>query len=53
MNAGKVETLILDKKSGVLSQIKTNIFCSKKKSEWALDQVRNIRIVKLRDMWNI
>jgi len=46
MNAGKVETLILDKKSGVLSQIKTNIFCSKKKSEWALDQVRNIRIYK-------
>lgn len=46
MNAGKVETLVLDKNSGVLSQIKTSIFCQKKKAEWALDQVRNIRIYK-------
>ena len=46
MNAGRVETLILDKNTGVLSQIRTSIFCQKKKTEWALDQVRNIRIYK-------
>jgi hypothetical protein len=46
MHAGKVETLILDKKSGILSKIKVSIFCSKNKTEWALEQVRNIRIYK-------
>lgn len=37
MHAGKVESTLFDKQSGILSKTKTSIFCKKSSTEWALD----------------
>ena len=37
MYAGKIESLIFDKTSGIASKEKLSIFCKKKKTEWAID----------------
>jgi len=46
MYAGKIEQVILDKQQGVMSKVKTSIFCQKQQSDWALEQIRNIRVFK-------
>jgi len=46
MYAGKVESLVIDKQSGVMTKVKTNIFCRKAQQEWAIDQIRNLRVFK-------
>ena len=37
MYAGKVETLVFDRQVGLISVIKTTIFCKKQTKEWAMD----------------
>ena len=46
MHAGKVESTLFDKQSGILSKTKTSIFCKKSSTEWALDQINNVRVFK-------
>ena len=46
MYAGKVESLIFDREIGIMSQVKTSIICKKKQRDWALDQIKNIRVFK-------
>ena len=46
MYAGKVESLVIDKQAGVMTKAKTNIFCRKAQQEWAIDQIRNLRVFK-------
>ena len=46
MHAGKIEQVIFDKEIGILSYIKTSIFCKKKITDWAINQIQNIRIFK-------
>ena len=46
MYAGKVESIIFDKQVGILSKIKTSVFCHKNSTDWALEEVRNIRVFK-------
>ena len=44
--AGKVNTVIFDKTSGILSKVKTSIFCKKDQTDWAIDQIKNVRVFK-------
>lgn len=44
--AGKVHTIIFDKQAGILSKIKTTIFCKKDQTDWAIDQIKNVRVFK-------
>ena len=37
--AGKVESVVFDKYTGIVGKIKTTIFCSKKRLDWELDQI--------------
>ena len=46
MNAGKVDQVILDKQIGIMSKVKTSIFCQKETTDWALDQIKNVRVFK-------
>lgn len=46
MHAGKVETVVFDNEKGLVSKIKTSIFCRKRTEDWALEQIRNIRVFK-------
>ena len=44
--AGKVEQIIFDKQLGILSKVKTTIFCTRKVTDWSLDQIQNVRVFK-------
>ena len=44
--AGKVESVIFDKQTGIVGKIKTSIFCTKKRLDWELDQIQNVRVYK-------
>ena len=46
MYAGKVDTLIFDRNIGIMSKNKTSIFCKKKTKDYALDQIKNVRVFK-------
>jgi len=46
MYAGKIEQINLDKEVGILSRSKMSIFCQKETTEWALDQIINVRVFK-------
>ena len=46
MHAGKVETVVFDNEKGLVSKIKTSIFCRKKTEDFALEQIRNVRVFK-------
>lgn len=46
MHAGKVESVVFDKQLGILSKVKTSIFCNKDTTDYALDQIRNVRVFK-------
>lgn len=35
--AGKINSVVLDKRMGVMYQEKVNILCKQKKTEWALE----------------
>jgi hypothetical protein len=41
-----IESVILDKKNGTISKGKISIFCQERKSEWAIAQIKNIRVFK-------
>ena len=44
--AGKVESIIFDKQTGIVCKVKTTIFCTKKQLDWELDQIVNVRVYK-------
>lgn len=46
MHAGKVLTVTFDKEVGILTQIKTSIFCRHVPTDWALDSIVNVRVFK-------
>lgn len=44
--AGKVESVIFDKQTGIVGKVKTTIFCTKKQIEWSIDQIQNVKVYK-------
>jgi len=44
--AGKVESVIFDKQTGIVGKVKTSIFCTKQQVDWSLDQIQNVRVYK-------
>jgi hypothetical protein len=46
MAAGKIQTLVLDRRQGVMVRERVSLFCQKRTSEWALSQVANVRVFK-------
>ena len=44
--AGKIESVVFNKDEGLISRIKTSIICRKQTTEWALDQIVNVRVFK-------
>ena len=44
--AGKVESVIFSKDDATVSKVKTTVICTRQVTEWALDQVINVRVFK-------
>merc|ERR1712072_1667010 len=44
--AGKVESVIFDKQTGIVGKVKTTIFCTKNRVDWSLDQIQNVKVYK-------
>mmetsp|Transcript_1774 Transcript_1774/g.2305 ORF Transcript_1774/g.2305 Transcript_1774/m.2305 type:complete len:168 (+) Transcript_1774:478-981(+) len=46
MYAGRIDSLIFDKSQGTMELEKTTVFCKNQSTEWALDQISNVRVYK-------
>ena len=46
MFAGKIESVVFNKQVGIMSMVTTNIFCNKTSTDWALDQIKNLKVYK-------
>mmetsp|Transcript_13346 Transcript_13346/g.22688 ORF Transcript_13346/g.22688 Transcript_13346/m.22688 type:complete len:220 (-) Transcript_13346:28-687(-) len=46
MWAGKIDSVVIDKQLGIMTKERVNIVCKKKQTDWALDQIKNVRVFK-------
>ena len=44
--AGKVESVVFSKDDATVAKVKTTVVCTRQVTEWALDQVVNVRVFK-------
>lgn len=44
--AGKVESIVFSKDDATVAKVKTSIICTRQVTEWALDQIVNVRVFK-------